>query len=115
MKVELLKDLMLPANGTKDRANVGEPVIASIGDVVEVIDTIGKDWVARGLAKASTAKPTIATVDDGEGGEKHEVLKAPKPGSDRKTKIEVGATETKAPSGVVTSETLKPETDNETK
>jgi hypothetical protein len=91
MKVELLKDVMLPANGTKDKPNVGEPVIAEVGDVVEVADAIGKDWVARGLAKKTDAAVTIDKTDDGEGGEKHVSVQPAK----RAKKIQVGPTETK--------------------
>ncbi len=96
MKVELLKDVMLPANGTKDRPNVGEPVIGAPGDVVELVDTIAKDWVARGLAKKSEAAVTIETKEDGEGGEAHVVTSATlKPGADRAKKIEVGPKDSK--------------------
>jgi hypothetical protein len=96
MKIELLKDIMLPANGTKDKPNVGEPVIAEVGDVVEVADSIGKDWVERGLAKKSDAAVTIDKADDGEGGEKHVLTAKP---AERKKKVVIGAPETKPEAG----------------
>ena len=98
MKVKLLKDVMLPANGTKDKPNVGEPVVAEVNDVVEMPDTMAKDWIKRGLCeKAEDSTPvTIEKKPDGEGGEQHVLTtRTVKPGADRSKKIQVGATETK--------------------
>lgn len=92
MKVELLKDVMLPANGTHDKPNVGELVIGEIGDVADVAEVVGKDWVARGIAKETTKAVTIDKEDDGEGGEKHVAVAKP---SERKKKVIIGAPETK--------------------
>lgn len=88
MKVELLKDVMLPFNGTQDKANDLPATTGLVGDVVEMDDVHAKAYIKKGLAKESEGKVTL------------------KPGEDRKTKPAVGPTETKAPLAI-TTETVK--------
>ena len=85
MKVELLKDVMLPFNGTRDKANDLPATTGVIGDVVEMDEVSAKAYIQKGYAKESDGKVTL------------------KPGEDRKTKT-TGPTETKAP---ITTDSVK--------
>lgn len=85
MKVELLKDVLTPHNG-----------VGTIGQVVEMSASDGRDYIKAGLAKEAADDADALPVD---------VKKAPagpittetlkkKPGADRETKTE-GPDETK--------------------
>jgi hypothetical protein len=89
MKVELLKDVMLPHTGTHEKANDQPYSTGVAGDVVEMDDNKAKAYIKKGLAKETEAKVTV------------------KPGEDRKVKPSAGPTETKAPAGTITTETVK--------